>query len=150
MTRTQGGPETGKNNRASLSAFANPSHVVEGPIPYRQPFAAAADRFQALKKEWSFLLANEQLSMRKSELESWRVKAEELAADLNQLAENPDNSNLNKARNSLRRFQLQFRGSMSVHGRENAYQVQTWQNRLAALEMLLNYGDQVRLKSGRF
>ncbi|WP_293160745.1 family 10 glycosylhydrolase [Okeania sp. SIO2C9] len=150
LTRTQGGPETGKNNRASLSAFANPSHVVEGIIPYRQPFAAAADRFQALKKEWSFLLANEQLSMRKSELESWRNKAEELAADLNQLAENPDNSNLNKARNSLRRFQLQFRGSMSVHGRENAYQVQTWQNRLAALEMLLNYGERVRLKSGRF
>ncbi|NEP90816.1 MAG: family 10 glycosylhydrolase [Okeania sp. SIO2C2] len=150
LTRTQGGPETGKNNRASLSTFTNPSHVVVGPIPYRQPFAAAADRFQALKKEWSFLLANEQLSMRKSELESWRNKAEELAADLNQLAENPDNSSLNKARNSLRRFQLQFRGSMSVHRRENAYQVQTWQNRLAALEMLLNYGDRVRLKSGRF
>ncbi|NES72788.1 MAG: hypothetical protein F6K24_50125, partial [Okeania sp. SIO2D1] len=77
-------------------------------------------------------------------------KAEELAADLNQLAENPDNGNLNKARNSLRRFQLQFRSSMSVHSRENAYQVQTWQNRLAALEMLLNYGERVRLKSGRF
>ncbi|NES64800.1 MAG: family 10 glycosylhydrolase [Okeania sp. SIO2D1] len=150
LTRTQGGPETGKNNRASLNAFANPSHVVEGPIPYRQPFAAAADRFQALKKEWSFLLANQQLSIRQSELDSWRNKAEELAADLNQLAENPDNSNLSKARNSLRRFQLQFRSSMSVHGRENAYQVQTWQNRLAALEMLLNYGDRVRLKSGRF
>ncbi|NET25608.1 MAG: family 10 glycosylhydrolase [Okeania sp. SIO1I7] len=150
LTRTQGGPETGKNNRASLSTFANPSHVVEGPIPYRKPFAAAADRFQALKKEWSFLLANEQLSIRQSELESWRNKAEELAADLNQLAENPDNSNLNQARNSLRRFQLQFRGSMGVHARENAYQVQTWQNRLAALEMLLNYGERVRLKSGRF
>ncbi|NEN91670.1 MAG: family 10 glycosylhydrolase [Okeania sp. SIO3H1] len=150
LTRTQGGPETGKNNRASLSTFANPSHVVEGPIPYRQPFVAAADRFQALKKEWSFLLANEQLSMRNSELESWGVKAEELATDLNQLAENPDNSSLNKARNSLRRFQLQFRGSMGVHARENAYQVQTWQNRLAALEMLLNYGERVRLKSGRF
>ncbi|WP_293063175.1 family 10 glycosylhydrolase [Okeania sp. SIO2B3] len=150
LTRTQGGPETGKNNRASLSTFANPSHVVEGIIPYRQPFVAAADRFQALKKEWSFLLANEKLSIRQSELESWGVKAEELAADLNQLAENPDNSNLNQARNSLRRFQLQFRGSMGVHARENAYQVQTWQNRLAALEMLLNYGERVRLKSGRF
>ncbi|NET17375.1 MAG: hypothetical protein F6K08_33440 [Okeania sp. SIO1H6] len=96
------------------------------------------------------MLANQQLSMRQSDLESWRFNAEELATVLNQLAENPDNSNLNKARNSLRRFQLQFRGSMSVHSRENAYQVQTWQNRLAALEMLLNYGERVRLKSGRF
>ncbi|NEP80661.1 MAG: family 10 glycosylhydrolase, partial [Okeania sp. SIO3B3] len=129
LTRTQGGPETGNNNRASLNAFANPSHVVGGIIPYRQPFAAAADRFQALKKEWSFLLANEQLSMRQSDLESWRFNAEELAVVLNQLAENPNNSNLNKARNSLRKFQLQFRSSMSVHGRENAYQVQTWQFR---------------------
>ncbi|MGB3510241.1 MAG: family 10 glycosylhydrolase [Microcoleaceae cyanobacterium] len=150
LTRTQGAPETGNNRRASLNAFANPSHIVEGPIPYRQPFAAAADRFRALKKEWSFLLGNQQLSLGQSELESWRLQAGELAAALEQLAENPDSSNLNNARRSLRKFQLQFRSSMSVHGRENAYQVQTWENRLTSLEMLLNYGERVRLKSGRF
>ena len=150
LTRTQGAPETKNNQQASLNTFANPAHVVEGPIPYRQPFVAAVDRFQALKKEWSFLLANKQLSIGQSELDSWRSDAEELASALNKLAENPDSSNLNNAKRSLRKFQLQFRRSMSVHAQENAYQVQTWQNRLASLEMLLNYGERVKLKSGRF
>ena len=150
LTRTQGAPETENNRRASLNAFAKPSHIVEGPIPYRQPFVAAADRFQALKKEWSFLLGNEQLSMGQSELESWRSGAEKLATALNQLADNPDNSNLNNAKSNLRRFQLKFRTSMSIHAKENSYQVQTWQNRLTSLEMLLNYGERVRLKSNRF
>ncbi|MDJ0520017.1 MAG: family 10 glycosylhydrolase [Trichodesmium sp. MO_231.B1] len=150
LTRTQGAPETDSNRSASLNAFTKPSHVVEGIIPYRQPFAAAADRFQALKKEWSFLLENEQLSLGESELESWRSGAEDLALALEKLADNPNNSNLNNAKSSLRRFQLKFRNSMSVHARENHYQVQTWQNRLTSLEMLLDYGERVRLKSKRW
>ncbi len=150
LTRTQGTSGADNNRQASLNTFANSSHVVKGPIPYRQPFAAAADRFQALKKEWSFLLANQQISIGQSELESWRQGAEELAKVLNQLAENPDSSNLNHAKRSLRKFQLQLRSSMRLHAQENSYQVQTWQNRLASLEMLLNYGERVRLKSGRF
>ena len=150
LTRTQGAPERDDNRRASLNSFTKPSHVVEGIIPYRQPFAAAADRFQALKKEWSFLLKNEQLSLAESQLESWRQEAGELALVLEKLADNPDSSNLNNARRSLRKFQLKLRTVMSVHARQNAYQVQTWQNRLAALEMLLNYGERVRLNSQRF
>ena len=150
LTRTQGALETDNNRRASLNAFGKPSHVVEGIIPYRQPFAAAADRFQALKKEWSFLLENEQLSLGESELESWRSGAEDLALALEKLADNPDHSNLNSAQRNLRKFQLKFRNSMSVHARENPYQVQTWQNRLTSLEMLLDYGERVRLKSKRW
>ncbi len=150
LTRTQGASEIDNNRRASLNAFSKPSHVVEGIIPYRQPFAAAADRFQALKKEWSFLLGNEQLSLGESELEGWRKEAEELALALEKLADNPDNSNLNNAQRNLRKFQLKFRTSMSVHGRQNPYQVQTWQNRLTSLEMLLNYGERVRLNSKRW
>ena len=150
LTRTQGAPETDSNRSASLNAFTKPSHVVEGIIPYRQPFAAAADRFQALKKEWSFLLENQQLSLGESELESWRSGAEDLALALEKLADNPNNSNLNNAKSSLRRFQLKFRTSMSVHAKENVYQVQTWQNRLTSLEMLLDYGERVRLNSNRW
>ncbi|OZH53826.1 hypothetical protein AFK68_15085 [Hydrocoleum sp. CS-953] len=150
LTRTQGAPEMANNRRASLNAFSKPSHVVEGIIPYRQPFAAAADRFQALKKEWSFLLGNEQLSLGESQLESWRKEADELALALEKLADNPDNSNLNNAKRNLRKFQLKFRSSMSVHAKENPYQVQTWKNRLTSLEMLLNYGERVRLNSKRW
>ena len=69
---------------------------------------------------------------------------------MEKLTDNPDHSNLNNARRSLRKFQLKFRNAMSAHSRQNAYQVQTWQNRLAALEMLLNYGERVKLNSKRF
>lgn len=150
LTRTQGRQETDNNRRAALSGFAQTTQVVEGVIPYRQPFAAAADRFQALKKEWSFLLGNKQLSLGKSQLESWRNEVGELATALEKLADHPDYSNWNHARRSLSKFQLKFRNAMSAHSRENAYQVQTWQNRLAALEMLLNYGERVKLNSKRF
>lgn len=150
LTRTQGRQETDNNRKAALSGFAQTTQVVEGVIPYRKPFAAAVDRFQALKKEWSFLLGNKQLYLGESQLESWRNEAGELATALEKLTDNPDNSNLSHARRSLRKFQLKFRNAMSAHSRENAYQVQTWQNRLAALEMLLNYGERVKLNSKRF
>ncbi|MCL2933851.1 MAG: family 10 glycosylhydrolase [Trichodesmium sp. MAG_R03] len=150
LTRTQGKQETDNNRRAALSGFAQTTQVVEGVIPYRQPFTAAADRFQALKKEWSFLLGNKQLFLGESQLESWRNEAGELATALEKLADHPDYSNLNNARRSLRKFQLKFRSAMSAHSRQNAYQVQTWQNRLAALEMFLNYGERVKLNSKRF
>ena len=136
--------------RASLNTFGKTAKVVEGVIPYRQPFIAAADRFQALKKEWSFLLGNEQLFLRELQLESWGNEVGELATALENLADSPDHSNLNNARRKLRKFQLKFRSTMSAHARQNAYQVQTWQNRLTALEMLLNYGERVKLNDQRF
>ncbi|MEB3343351.1 family 10 glycosylhydrolase [Okeania sp.] len=150
LTRTQGASETGNGNRASLNAFVKPAYVVEGLIPYRQPFAAAADRFQALKKEWSFLLGNQQISLAESDIKSWREEAEDLALALEKLADNPNSNNLNKAKSNLRKFQLKFRNLMTVHARGNPYQVQTWQNRLSSLEMLLNYGERVKLNSERF
>lgn len=150
LRSTQGGGEKDNRKRTSLSAFTETTQVMESAIPYRKPFAAAADRFQTLKREWSFLLENEQLALRGSQLESWRNEAGKLATALEKLADSPDNSNLNNARRSLRKFQLKFKSTMSVHARQNAYQVQTWQNRLAALEMLLNYGERVKLNSKRF
>ena len=150
LTRTQGGVEMDNTRRASLNTFGKTAKVVEGVIPYRQPFIAAADRFQALKKEWSFLLGNEQLFLRELQLESWGNEVGELATALENLADSPDHSNFNIAKRKLRKFQLKFRSNMSDHARQNAYQVQTWQNRLTALEMLLNYGERVKLNDQRF
>ncbi|WP_445311221.1 family 10 glycosylhydrolase [Microcoleus vaginatus] len=115
------------------------------PIPYRQPFAAAASRYTALKQEWSFLLANNQLRVSESELKVLQSRSEELAQALSKLAANPSTESLATAKRLLRGFQSQFQSSMRLHSAENSYQVQTWQNRLESLDMLLRYGERMEL-----
>ena len=115
------------------------------PIPYRRPFAAAASRYTALKQEWSFLLANKQLRMSESELKVLQGRSNELAQALSKLAANPSTGNLATAKRLLASFQSQFQSSMRLHSGENSYQVQTWQNRLESLDMLLRYGERVEL-----
>ncbi len=118
------------------------------PIPYRQPFAAAVSRYTALKQEWSFLLASNQLRMSESELKVLQSRSEELAQALSKLAASPTAENLTIAKRLLAGFESQFQSSMRLHSAENSYQVQTWQNRLDSLEMLLRYGERVELNRG--
>ncbi|MFM9263700.1 glycoside hydrolase family 10 protein [Tychonema sp. BBK16] len=115
------------------------------PIPYRQPFAAAVSRYTALKQEWSFLLASNQLRVSESELKVFQSRSEQLAQALNNLTANPTAENLTTAKKTLASFESQFQSSMRLHSTENSYQVQTWQNRLDSLEMLLRYGERVEL-----
>ncbi len=115
------------------------------PIPYRQPFAAAASRYTALKQEWSFLLANNQLRVSESELKVLQSRSDELAQALSKLAANPSRESLATAKRLLGSFQSQFQSSMRLHSAENSYQVQTWQNRLESLDMLLRYGERMEL-----
>lgn len=115
------------------------------PIPYRQPFAAAASRYTALKQEWSFLLANNQLRMSESELKVLQSRSDELAEALTKLAANPSRESLATTKRLLSSFQSQFPSSMRLHSAENSYQVQTWQNRLESLDMLLRYGERMEL-----
>ncbi|MEG4962859.1 MULTISPECIES: family 10 glycosylhydrolase [unclassified Microcoleus] len=115
------------------------------PIPYRQPFAAAASRYTALKQEWSFLLANNQLRVSESELKVLQSRSDELAQALSKLAADPSRESLVTAKRLLRSFQSQFQSSMRLHSAENSYQVQTWQNRLESLDMLLRYGERMEL-----
>ncbi len=122
-----------------------PSTSAAEPIPYRQPFAAAASRYTALKQEWSFLLANNQLRVSESELKVLQSRSDELAQALSKLAANPSMESLATTKRLLRSFQSQFQSSMRLHSAENSYQVQTWQNRLESLDMLLRYGERMEL-----
>ena len=115
-------------------------------IPYREPFAAASDRYLALKREWSYLLSQNQLWMRQPELKAFGQQAEDLEVALQQLTENPSPQTFSKAQRSLVLFRNQFNTSMRLQALEKAYQVRSWDNRLASLEMLLRYGERVKLK----
>ncbi|MEZ2317518.1 MAG: family 10 glycosylhydrolase [Microcoleus sp.] len=141
FNRTQG-----RGGRSSTRAALTTSAAE--PIPYRQPFAAAVSRYTALKQEWSFLLANNQLRVSESELKVLQSRSTELAEALNKLAATPTPENLTIAKRLLASFSSQFQSSMRLHSAENNYQVQTWQNRLDSLDMLLRYGERVELNRG--
>jgi uncharacterized lipoprotein YddW (UPF0748 family) len=111
------------------------------PLPYRQPFQAAATRYTALQKEWDYLLETNQFGMKEPALSEWRKQADALSNALNQLAANPSANNLTKAKILLQSFKIQFNQSMQREGLEQPYQIQVWDNRLATLERLLRYGE---------
>jgi len=131
----------GNNLQNYFHRTQNHSSKTQPPIPYRQPFAAAHDRYLALKREWSFLLANEQLWIRDGELKSLSIQAEDLAQTLKQLEDNPSPQTLGIAQQKLATFQKQFQISMRLQALERPYQVSSWGNRLASIEMLLRYGE---------
>ncbi|MBE9229252.1 family 10 glycosylhydrolase, partial [Phormidium sp. LEGE 05292] len=116
------------------------------PFPLRQPFAAAASRLTLLQKEWNFLLGSNQLLMSPNDRSQYNTQSAELLKAFNRLAEKPNASNFDAAKKALTLFRFQFSGWMRLHSMKNSYQVQTWNNRLASLERLLNYGERIVLK----
>jgi uncharacterized lipoprotein YddW (UPF0748 family) len=128
LRRTQG---TGEN--------FNPN--PKSPIPYRQPFPAAAVRYAALQREWSFLLTNNQILIQEPALSEWRKQADALSATLDRLAKEPSMENLLSAKSSLSAFRFQLRRWMQNQSVEQPYQVQVWNNRLGTIERLLRYGE---------
>jgi uncharacterized lipoprotein YddW (UPF0748 family) len=126
---------------ATLQSIFNRTQRQNAPIPYRKPFAAAAQRFTTLQQEWSYLLTQDKLWIRGKELESWRSGSESLMQALTDLAEQPDRQKAEKAKAQLRSFREQFAGWMHLQSLEQGYQVRTWANRLEAMDKLLDYGE---------
>jgi uncharacterized lipoprotein YddW (UPF0748 family) len=130
-------------NESLQGIFSRTQSEPAAPIPYRQPFAAAVTRYNALQREWSYLLDNEQLWMRDQQLEEWRTQAEALEIALNELADQPSRQKLERARAQLNSFRSNFNRWMYLQSLNHGYRVSTWENRLEVLDTLLNYGERV-------
>lgn len=115
------------------------------PIPYRDPFAAAASRYDILMQQWQWLLNHDQLHMRQQQQETWQTKTTALEQALKNLAADPSDANLQQAKMLLASFQNQFKTWMDLPTLSEDYRVRTWQNHLAIIEKLLDYGGQVTL-----
>ncbi len=114
------------------------------PIPHRQPFQTATIRYAALQAEWKLVSQSRELQISPKELTKFKSQAKVLQQALEQLAHNPNSSQLVTAKASLTRFQSQFRVWMRSHFRQNPYQVKVWENRLATIERLLRYGENLQ------
>ena len=116
--------------------------VADEPIPYRQPFEAASARYQALLREWNWLLENRQMWVQGGASEQWVRSAQELDEALTKLAESPSVPHLNQARSRLNQFRQRLRGQVYVQSVSSRYRVRAWEHRLITLDNLLNYGEQ--------
>ena len=111
------------------------------PLPHRQPFQTTAIRYQNLRKEWNFLLRNNQFLMEEITMQKWGQKTDDLALALQQLADEPSMKNFLSAQLALSSFRRQFPRWMEKSTTINSYQVQVWENRLDTLDRLLSYGE---------
>ena len=111
------------------------------PLPHRKPFQAALSRYKSLQKEWNFVLSNNQVSMSESTLKEWGRQADELAAVLTKLADDPSPSRLFSAKLTLSSLRRKFPRWLKEDQNINPYQAAVWENNLASLERLLSYGN---------
>lgn len=122
-----------------------PYPIAAAPIPYRQPFAAAAARYDALKQEWDVLIGQQKLRLREPELAQWQAQTQVLQQTLRQLADAPTPQQFARTRQELTHFQSQFPRWTRLQALNQTYQVRSWTNRLAAIETLLRYGERTIL-----
>ncbi len=120
------------------------------PAAHRQPFAAAAGRYELLQQEWAIAARNRQLTLSAGDRRAFSQAAAELDVALNALAESPSATDLRRARSLLSRFRQDFPGWMSAQADQRPYLVEAWFNRLTSLEKLLRYGERLdRNPNGR-
>jgi uncharacterized lipoprotein YddW (UPF0748 family) len=112
-----------------------------GPIPYRQPFHAAAARFAGLQQEWQFLIVTEQLWIYEDELADLNTHADALRQALQQLADQPTPGHFRQARGQLNRFRDRFSQWMALQTLSDSYRINAWNRRLDSLDRLLTYGE---------
>ena len=115
------------------------------PLPYRQPFAAALSRYQNLQKEWNYFIVNNQVAIDDLTLKEWGSRADELALNLEKLAQEPSKKHLSLAQMSLSSFRRKFPRWIADNKTISPYQTKVWNNRLETLDRLLNYGERTEL-----
>jgi uncharacterized lipoprotein YddW (UPF0748 family) len=120
------------------------SHAAD-PIPYRDPFAAAASRYGSLQQEWNLLLEQGQLGIPEQRLAAWQAQVQGLKQRLDQLATHPSAQALQDTRTALVEFRSHVHTWMQPQSDDLSYRLATWENHLNALEKLLNYGERVVL-----
>jgi uncharacterized lipoprotein YddW (UPF0748 family) len=126
-----------------LQQILSRSAISSTQIPYRNPFGALQARFQVLQQEWEFLLELDQISVPEPGKTEWMEQVDRLASALNALVQDPSPTTLEKAQSELEGLQAGFSEWMRSDALLHAYRVNTWENRLASLEVLLRYGSHV-------
>jgi uncharacterized lipoprotein YddW (UPF0748 family) len=145
LARTQGDNAGNNTRQASLNTLMGTNQTVSGTIPYRQPFTAAKERFNAIQQEWLYLISRQQFWVEKNDQEKIRNNSDRLVTLLEKLATKPNNLDLTEAKKLLSELRSQFnRYTGKSQLPEHSYQATSWKNRLEAVERILIYGENLK------
>ncbi len=126
-----------------LQEVLSQSAISSTQIPYRDPLQSVQARFQVLQQEWDYLLDQDELRLLADDREAWLAQTQQVSEALEQVVRLPTPDHLAEAQTALDDLRSQFPEWMRVDALQNAYRVETWENRLAALEIMLRYGERV-------
>ena len=120
----------------------NQSRIPSSQIPYRAPFSASVFRFDALQQEWETLLSNDQMWIPERFQSEWQSQVTIVGGALRALEAAPSQMTLGTARQELATLLNGMEEWFRFEALERPYRVDTWGNRLVALDTLLRYGEQ--------
>ncbi len=110
-------------------------------LPHRSPFQAALIRYEFLLKEWEPFLRGDRLWLRGNTLQEMRSKTKSLQSALISLQNNPTDREYQIAITALKEFSQNLPKWLRLESLEHPYRVNTWVNRLTAIERIMQYGE---------
>lgn len=110
-------------------------------LPQSAPYRAALGRYQALQREWNWLLTRDQLWMDREKLNQWAADVNALEQSLKTLADQPSARGLQTVRQQLATVRTALQSQILVETTSSRYRLETWQHRLTTIERLLAYGE---------
>ncbi|HEY9887228.1 MAG TPA: family 10 glycosylhydrolase, partial [Candidatus Obscuribacterales bacterium] len=111
-----------------------------GPMPQTTPYRMAGDRFQALQREWNWLLANGQMTLQPRLAERWVNDVNAVGTSLEALAQNPQQS-VAAVRSQVADLKRNLGAGLELATATTPdYRLRAWAYRLEAIDRYLAYG----------
>lgn len=112
----------------------------ESLVPQQAPFAAAADRYKALQREWNWLLANGLISLQPRLADRWIAEVNTVGASLDALANNPT-AGVATVQAQIAELRKTVGAGLTLSTATTPeYRLTTWKNRLETINRFLAYG----------
>ncbi|WP_204138224.1 glycoside hydrolase family 10 protein [Halomicronema sp. CCY15110] len=111
-------------------------------IPQQTPYATAAARYRALQQEWNWLLVNGLITLQPRLAERWVTEVNAVGASLDALANDPGGS-VAAVQAQVTELQRTIGAGVTLSTTTTPeYRLNTWKNRLEAINRFLAYGAQ--------
>ncbi len=107
--------------------------------------ALATQRYQALQREWHWLLVTGRLTLAPNRLAAWVAAVNQLEVELQGLAQTPSQRRLDQVQRRLTTLRQTLAEEVTVAVSHPTYRTQVWQDRLQVIGQLLDRGDRPRL-----
>lgn len=105
------------------------------------PSALALSRYQALQREWHWLLSQQKLWMDRETLTPWVEAVNQLERDFQTFLDAPSRRGLEQVKNGLTQVRTPLTSRVLIDTTNSVYRLQVWQHRLAVIEQLLAHSD---------